>query len=255
MIAGQAQARYDSSMKPTTYEPLKPAIVLGVGAHPDDLDFMAGGTLAAFAAQGAQVHYLILTDGSSGSSDPSADSVELMRVRKAEQDAAAAATGAASSLFLDYTDGKLEITMELKKDIIRAIRKLKPDVLITFDPSMLYDAPRGFINHPDHRAAAQAALDAVFPLARDHMSFPELVEEGFQPHKVKTVLLSNFSKQDFFVDITDTLDAKVAALAAHASQMPDMNTIREMVTARAAESGEQAGCTYAEAFIRIDTMA
>lgn len=241
-------------MQPTSHEPLHPKIVLGVGAHPDDLDFMAAGTLAKFAAEGAAVHYLILTDGSSGSSDPTADSQQLVKMRKAEQDGAVLATGATSSEFLDYTDGQLEITMELKKDIIRVIRKLKPDVVITFDPTMVYDAARGFINHPDHRAAAQATLDAVFPLARDHLSFPELVEEGYQPHKVKTVLLSNFSVQDFYIDITDTIDAKIAALAAHSSQMPDMAAVEKTVRDMASANGSKTGSAYAEAFIRIDTM-
>ncbi len=242
-------------MKPTTYEPLHPQVVLGVGAHPDDLDFMAGGSLASFAAEGAKVYYLILTDGSSGSADLTADSLALVATRKAEQDAAVKATGAAGSEFLDYTDGKLEITMELKKDIIRVIRKLKPDVVITFDPSVLYFTPRGFINHPDHRAAGQATLDAVFPLARDHLSFPEILAEGYQPHKVKTVLLSNFEKQDFYIDISQTMDAKVAALEAHGSQMPNMPAVEAMVREMASSAGDKAGSHYAEGFVRIDTMA
>jgi LmbE family N-acetylglucosaminyl deacetylase len=241
-------------MNPTYHEQLHPKIVLGVGAHPDDVDFMAAGTLAKWAAEGAAVHYLVLTDGSSGSADPSADSQQLVAMRKAEQDAAAEAVGAVGSKFLDYTDGQLEITMELKKDIIRAIRELKPDVVITFDPSMIYDAALGFINHPDHRAAAQATLDAVFPLARDHMSFPELIAEGYQPHKVATVLLSNFSKQEFFVDITSSIDKKIAALAAHASQMPDMDAVEKRMRDMAASTGGKAGCAYAEGFVRIDTM-
>jgi LmbE family N-acetylglucosaminyl deacetylase len=242
-------------MKPTVHEPLHPQVVLGVGAHPDDLDFMAGGSLASFAAEGAQVYYLILTDGSRGSADLSADSQALVATRKAEQDAAVKATGAAGSEFLDYTDGQLEITMELKKDIIRVIRKLKPDVVITFDPSMIYYAERGFINHPDHRAAGQATLDAVFPLARDHLSFPELLAEGYEPHKVKTVLLSNFEKQDFFIDISHTIDAKVAALAAHASQMPNMAATEALIREMAANTGSKTGTSYAGGFVRIDTMA
>jgi LmbE family N-acetylglucosaminyl deacetylase len=241
-------------MNPTSHEPLHPKIVLGVGAHPDDVDFMAAGSLAKWAAEGAAVHYLVLTDGSSCSADPSADSRKLVAMRKAEQDDAAAAVGAVGSKFLDYTDGQLEITMELKKDIIRVIRELKPDVVITFDPSMIYDSALGFINHPDHRAAAQATLDAVFPLARDHMSFPELIEEGYQPHKVATVLLSNFSKQEFFVDITTSIDKKIAALAAHASQMPDMSAVEKRMRDMAASTGGKAGCQYAEGFVRIDTM-
>jgi LmbE family N-acetylglucosaminyl deacetylase len=241
-------------MNPTSHEPLQPSIILAIGAHPDDIDFLAAGSLAKFAAEGAAVHYLILTDGSRGSADRSADSTELVKMRKAEQDAAGAAVGAAGSEFLDYCDGQLEITMELKKDIVRVIRRLKPDVVITFDPTMVYYAPRSFINHPDHRAAGQATLDAVFPLARDHLSFPELTDEGLEPHKVKTILLSNFEKQDFYIDISSTIGAKIAALAAHASQMPDMAAIEASIREMASLAGAKTGSEYAEAFVRIDTM-
>jgi LmbE family N-acetylglucosaminyl deacetylase len=241
-------------MNPTSHEPLRPNVVLGVGAHPDDLDFIAGGTLAKFAAKGAKIYYLILTDGSRGSADLDADSNELVRLRKGEQDAAVAAVGAAGSQFLDYTDGQLEISMALKRDIVRVIRQLKPDVVITFDPSVIYNAELGFINHPDHRAAGQATLDAVFPLARDHLSFPELLAEGCQPHKVATILLNNFDKQDFFINIADTMDAKIAALAAHASQMPDMAGVEARIRDMASKLGGKAASTYAEGFVRIDIM-
>lgn len=241
-------------MKPTSHEPLKPSIVLGVGAHPDDIDFLAGGTLAAFALAGAKVHYLILTDGSSGTSDRSVASNQLVAMRKAEQDKAGQATGAVESTFLDYQDGQLEVTMDLKRDIVRAIRRIRPDVVITFDPSLLYFAGMSFINHPDHRAAGQATLDAVFPLARDHLSFPELDSEGFEPHKVKTILLSNFEKQDFYIDISNSIDAKFAALAAHSSQIPDVSLLEQSLRDQAAKLGAHIGAKYAEGFVRIDTM-
>ncbi len=241
-------------MKPTAHDPLHPKIVLGVGAHPDDLDFMAAGTLAKFAGEGAQVYYLILTDGSRGSADLSADCAELVKMRKAEQDAAVKAIGAAGAEFFDYVDGQLEVTMELKCDIVRVIRQLRPEVVITFDPTMAYYAPLGVINHPDHRAAGQATLDAVFPLARDHLSFPELLDEGQQPHKVSTVLLSNFDKQDFFIDISDTIDAKITALAAHASQVPPLNILEPRIRDMASLAGASCGSAYAEGFVRIDTM-
>ncbi len=233
---------------------LQPKVVLGVGAHPDDLDFIAGGTLAKFAATGAEVHYLILTDGSNGTADEKLNAEQLVAMRHHEQEAAAAATGAKSSQFLDYKDGELEVTLALKKDIVRVIRQLKPEVVITFDPSLLYFAPRNFINHPDHRAAGQATLDAVFPLARDYLSFPDLHADGYEPHKVKTVLLSNFEKQDYFIDISENIDAKISALAAHSSQMPDMAAVEKMVREMAAASGKTSGATFAEGFIRIDTM-
>lgn len=242
-------------MTETTQEPLQPQIVLGVGAHPDDLDFLAGGSLTKFASAGAKVYYLILTDGSNGTADQTMDAGELVAARKSEQKAAEQAVGAAGSEFLNYKDGELEVTIALKKDIVRVIRKLKPDVVITFDPSMLYYAPRNFINHPDHRAAGQATLDAIFPLARDHLSFPDLHAQGYQPHKVKTVLLSNFEKQNFFIDITDTINAKIAAVAAHSSQMPDMAAIAETIRSTAAQAGAAIDVAYAEGFVRINTMA
>src|SRR6202012_4596749 len=109
--------------------------------------------------------------------------------------------------------------------VVKVIRTIRPDVVVTMDPSVLYSATRGFINHPDHRAAGQTALDCVFPLARDHMSFPELYKQGFEPHKTKTILLTNFNEANFYVDITKTFPKKIAALAAHDSQVGDVEAI------------------------------
>ena len=234
---------------------LSPKIVLGVAAHPDDLDFGASGSLAAFAAQGAAVYYLLLTDGSKGSADFSATTVDLIKTRQAEQRAAVQAIGAKDVEFLDYPDGELEVTMELKRDIIRTIRTLKPDVVVTMDPSVLYSAKRGMINHPDHRAAGQATLDAVFPLARDHMSFPELFAAGLEPHKVSTILLINFNEQNYAVDISGTIDVKMKALEAHASQMPDLAKTQEMMRNLAVQIGAENDYKFAESFMRIDIPA
>jgi LmbE family N-acetylglucosaminyl deacetylase len=231
---------------------LKPSVVLGIAAHPDDLDFGASGTLAKFAQNGAAVHYLILTDGGKGSEDRHITSAELTKLRKQEQQAAVTAIGGAGVEFLDEPDGALLVTLELKKAIVKAIRTLKPDVVITMDPSVLYSAARGFINHPDHRAAGQAVLDAVFPLARDHLSFPELYAEGYEPHKVATILLTNFEQQNFMVDITDTIDLKLAAIAAHASQFADLNAVSDMIRQMASKLSAKAGGKYAEGFVRID---
>ena len=239
-------------MKATDYPPLKPKVVLGVAAHPDDLDFSAAGTMAKFARSGAMVYYLILTDGGKGTHDHSIPSAELIKIRQKEQRAAAKAVGAKDALFLSYPDGTLTVTMELKKDIVKAIRTLKPDVVITMDPSMIYSAERGFINHPDHRAAGQATLDAVFPLARDYLTFPELESEGCAPHEVGTVLLTNFDRNDYCVDISETLDAKLAALAAHSSQIADVSAMQQRMKQRAHELGQEAGCDYAECFVRVD---
>ncbi|GAC1386442.1 MAG: PIG-L family deacetylase [Candidatus Saccharimonadales bacterium] len=231
---------------------LQPKVVLGVAAHPDDLDYGAAGAMAAFANDGAAVHYLILTDGSKGSDKIDVTPDELIKIRQAEQRAAVKAIGGRSVEFLAYPDGELEVTMLLKQDIVRTIRTLKPDVVVTMDPGMLYSARRGFINHPDHRAAGQATLDAVFPLARDHLTFPHLYADGYQPHKTKTILLINFDEGNFAVDIGGTLPTKIAALRAHASQIGDPIAIEKLVTSWAESAGQAAGYTLAESFIRID---
>jgi LmbE family N-acetylglucosaminyl deacetylase len=124
------------------------------------------------------------------------------------------------------------------------------------DPTMVYSEQFGYINHPDHRAAGQATLDAVFPLARDHLSFPELLDQAhLEPHKVAHVLLTNFAKQNCWIDITETFDLKLAALLKHASQMPDSERVESMLRTRAEAAGKEAGCQYAEGFVRIDTLA
>lgn len=229
-----------------------PKRALGVAAHPDDLDFMASGTFAKWASEGCEVYYLILTDGSKGSADRAAKPTELTKTRRLEQLQAARIVGAKDVMFMDYEDGTLTITMELKRAIVRVIRTVKPDVLVTMDPCMLYDADFGFINHPDHRAAGQAALDAVFPLARDHLSFPELYqEEGLEPHSTSSVLLTNFTAQNSYVDISDAIETKMNALTAHASQMSDLDGTKKMMRGVAAEAGKQIGSRYAEGFVQI----
>lgn len=233
------------------FSPLTPKVVLGIVAHPDDMDVGAGGTMAAFAKQGAEVHYLILTDGGKGSDDPNVTSPELTAIRRQEQRDALAIIGGKNAEFLDYPDGGLEITMALKKDIVKAIRTIKPDVVVTIDPTLVYSATAGIINHPDHRAAGQATLDAVFPLARDHLTFPELFAENYLPHKTPTILLINFDTGNFTVDITDTFEIKKKALQAHASQFGDLKGstwLRDM----AQHHGEKAGYELGESFVRID---
>ncbi len=237
------------------FPPLTPKIVLGVAAHPDDLDYGASGSLAAFAAAGAEVYYLLLTDGSKGTADREVASADLVKTRQEEQRAAVKHIGGKDVQFLDYPDGRLEVTMDVKRDIIKAIRSIKPDVVVTMDPSVLYSADRGMINHPDHRAAGQATLDAVFPLARDHLSFPELFEAGFEPHKVSTILLINFNEQNYTVDISQTIDLKMKALEAHSSQMADLQKTQAMMRGVASQIGNSSGYQYGEGFMRIDIPA
>lgn len=232
---------------------LRPKVVLGVAAHPDDLDFGAAGTLAAFAKQGAMVYYLILTDGGKGSQDRTMTPQKLCDLRRDEQRAAAKVVGAKGVFFCDHPDGCLENSLDVKREVVKIIRQTKPDVVITIDPSVLYAASIGFVNHPDHRAAGQAALDAVFPLARDHMSFPELLAAGYEPHKTKTMLLINVERNNFAVDITETIDIKFKALAEHVSQIPkDFAPLEQRFKTLAARAGKAHGYNYAEPFMRID---
>lgn len=232
-----------------------PSVVLAVGAHADDIDFGASGALASWAAAGAQIHYLVITDGSKGSADHTMTSENLIALREQEQREAAAIVGATAVHFLRYEDGMLEVTMPLKKDIVRVIRQVRPDTIVVMDPSMIYYSELNFINHPDHRAAGQATLDAIFPLARDHLSFPDLyTEEKLEPHKVQHVLLINLEKQNYFVDITTSFQAKIAALQKHSSQVPDVQALTDMLAQRASALGRKTGSQYAEGFIRIDTQ-
>jgi LmbE family N-acetylglucosaminyl deacetylase len=238
-----------------SFPDMSPRVVLGIAAHPDDLDFGAAGTLAAYAAQGAAVYYLQLTDGGKGSNDPQITSEELVNTRKAEQQSACQAIGGRDVFFLNHPDGELEVTLALKKEIVRFIRKLQPDLVITTDPTMVYHREWGLINHSDHRAAGQAVLDAVYPLARDRLAYPDLLEEGLLPHKVKTVLLTAFSDQNFFVDVTSVMDQKMAAISAHASQLHDADRFTDMLVDMAVQNGKKAGVQYAEGFVRLEIMS
>jgi LmbE family N-acetylglucosaminyl deacetylase len=242
------------SMSQTASDALHPRVVLGIAAHPDDLDYYAGGSMAAFARQGAAVYYLILTDGGKGSEDRTMKPEVLRDIRRGEQRKAGEILGLKDVYFLDYPDGALENTLAVKREIVKTIRTVKPDVVVALDPSVVYSAQEGFINHPDHRAAGQAALDAVYPLARDHLSLPELLAEGHEPHKTKTVLLIRYGLEgtSYAVDISDTLELKLQALSAHASQFGDQERIKSELSQHAAVAGEPYGYMFAEQFLRID---
>lgn len=235
------------------HEPFTPQVVLAIGAHADDIDIAAGGAIAAWIQDGARVEYVVVTDGSKGSDDKQMTSPQLIEKRQAEQRAAAATLGVADVHFLGYEDGALEVTMELKRDIVRVIRQVRPDTVVTLDPTMIYSSERGMVNHPDHRATGQATLDALYPLARDHLSFPELfTEEQLEPHKVTHALLIHFGKHNCLIDISGTFDLKLAALRQHPSQFGDMHKVGEFVKSYAVQLGEVAHVSYAEGFVRLD---
>lgn len=229
---------------------LEPKVVLAVAAHPDDLEFGVSGSVAKWVRDGAEVHYLICTDGSKGSEDRKLTGAQLTKIRRQEQRDAATLLGVKSVTFFDYEDGLTEASPALKRDIVRQIRIIKPDTVVTQDPAMLYIAEFGVINHNDHRSVGLATMDAVYPLSRDHLSFPQLLAEGHQPHKVKDLLFSGFENQNFFVDISDTYETKLQALAAHASQV-DVEAVRGWLDAATERMGAQGGFKRAEGFIRL----
>jgi len=227
--------------------------VLVVGAHPDDNDFGAGATVAKAAREEAEVIYLIATTGQRGSSDETMSPGRLSDIRKKEQEAAARVLGVRGVHFLDYVDGELIPDIRLKEQVVTYIRRYKPDLVFTMDPSFYYFKDFGFVNHSDHRAIGEATLDACYPLARDLLSFPENMKAGLKPHKVKEILLHSFVPENanFYVDVTDTFDIKIKALSLHKSQVPDMQKVEKRIRDRAEAAGRLAGCRYAEAFVRL----
>jgi LmbE family N-acetylglucosaminyl deacetylase len=227
--------------------------VLVVGAHPDDNDFGAGATVAKAAKQGAEVIYLIATTGQRGSSDENMTPERLSEIRKKEQEDAAKALGVREVCFLDYVDGELIPDIRLKEKIVKSIRRYKPDIVFTMDPSFFYYKSFGMVNHSDHRAIGEATLDACYPLARDLMSFPEHAKEGLNPHKVKDLLLHSFVPENanFYVDVIDTFDMKLKALSLHKTQVGDMQRVEKRMRDRAEVSGRLGRCKYAESFVRL----
>jgi LmbE family N-acetylglucosaminyl deacetylase len=234
-------------------------VYLVIAAHPDDPDFGTAGTAARLASEGHAVHYLLLTSGDAGGEDPAQPTEELIRIREAEQSAAGRILGLTSVQFLHFPDGELQPTLELRKAIVRVMRQIRADVILCQDPRSLVDDGGTYLNHPDHRAAGQAALDAAFPATGNPRAFRDLwFDEGLQAHKVKEVWLYFTGGQhvNHFVDITDTLDQKVAALAAHESQIGDWASsggLRAEMTKWAADAARRSnlGYSYAEGFQRI----
>lgn len=222
---------------------------MSIHAHPDDQDFTVAGTLAKWARGGCSVISVIITSGDAGSNDPSKDAAykaELARVREAEQRAANKVLGLRDTVFLRYADGELMPSLSLRRDLTRVIRMYRPEVVVTGDPTAWFYG-NGYINHPDHRAAAEAAIYAVFPCAGTRMIFPELLEEGLLPHNVKRLYIHGNDKPDTWVDIGETIDTKIAALKQHISQS-DTHDSDEPIREWAEEEGKERGLRYAEAF-------
>jgi LmbE family N-acetylglucosaminyl deacetylase len=221
--------------------------VLVVTAHPDDAEFGAGGTVAKLAREGKEITYVIATDGSKGSSDRTMTPERLAAIRQEEQRQAARTLGVERVQFLGYTDGELEDTQAFRRDITREIRRWRPDLIITQNPHRTYNL---YASHRDHRITAGVVLDCVYPLARDHMAFPELLPE-FEPHKVAEIYVMSWDDPQLVVDISDTMDLKLKALTCHVSQVGNFKGVDERVRQRSAELGAPKGYAYAEAFDRI----
>ncbi len=217
-----------------------PKIAMSIQAHPDDQEFTVAGTLAKWAKAGCKIVSVIITSGDAGSNEPSkgaAYKAELAILREAEQSAANAVLGIQQTIFLHYPDGELEPTMALRKELTRIIRQVKPEAVVIGDPQTVFYG-NGYINHPDHRAAAQAALYAVFPSSETRLIFTDLLEAGYEPHKVKRIYVHGAEKTDTVVNITTTIDAKIAALKKHASQLGEWDP-EKMIRDWAKEEGKK----------------
>ncbi|HEY2215628.1 MAG TPA: PIG-L deacetylase family protein [Acidimicrobiales bacterium] len=224
-----------------------PGVALAVYAHPDDADVACGGTLARWAKGGAAVHLIICTDGGKGTFDPTVDSVSLVADRAEELRQSSALIGLTGVTNLGYPDGELHDDEDFRRLLVQWVRRLKPDVVCGHDPTAVFFG-QSYFNHRDHRIVGTALLDAVAPAAALPLYFPE----AGPPHSVSTVLLSGTLEPDEWVDVTDTIEAKVGAVECHRTQFPDSDGwAGDAVRLRAEEAGRQAGVAYAEGFRRL----
>lgn len=225
-----------------------PQKILVVLAHPDDPEFFCGATLAGWARQGHEITYLLLTCGDKGRNDNNRHlpAESLCQIRHAEQNAAARALGVQSVTFLEREDGTLQPDLSLRRDICREIRRHQPNILVTCDPQNLF-ASYG-LNHPDHRAAGQAALDAVFPAAGNELFFPELLAEGFAPHTPQEVWASLTSQPNVTLDVSADWETKIRALLEHHSQIGDPAQLETRLRARHTEDSTPEAPRYEEKF-------
>jgi LmbE family N-acetylglucosaminyl deacetylase len=235
----------DNLKSPDAWE--KSQKILVILAHPDDPEFFCGATLARWAKAGHAIHYFLLTNGNKGGG-PEVTPEQLVPLRQAEQKQAAAVIGARSVNFLDLEDGYLVPSLELRREVVRLIRREKPDILVTCDPTLLYSW-FGRVNHPDHRAAGQVVLDAVFPAAGNIHFFPELLaSEGLQPHTPREVWVSLASSPTVSLDVTSTWDVKINALKQHKSQIGDPLSFDQRMRSRHTEDSTEENPRYEEYF-------
>lgn len=226
-----------------------PKIAMSIHAHPDDQEFTVAGTLASWTRAGCEVVSVIVTNGEAGSNDPGHDPAykpTLADVRKGEQRRANDLLGIKETVFLGYPDGELEPSMALRKDLTRLIRIHKPEVVVIGDPQALFYG-NGYINHPDHRAAAQAGLYAAFPSAGSRLIFTDLLAAGHEPHSVWRVYIHGTEKPDTWVDISESIGLKIQALRQHASQLGEWDP-EKMIREWAEEEAKEPGMQFAEAY-------
>jgi LmbE family N-acetylglucosaminyl deacetylase len=230
-------------------EPPAPARVMSIHAHPDDQEFTVGGTLAKWARAGSAIVTVCITSGEAGSNKSTPADMTRQRLRplrEEEQRRACKVLGVEEAVFLGYEDGVLQATIELRRDLTRLIRRYRPDAVVCGDPTVRYYGAT-YLNHPDHRAAAEAALDATFPSAGTRFIFEELLAEGLEPHEVKQIFIHGSAVSDTFVDIAGLMDVKLAALREHRTQLGDWDPT-EMLTLWAAEQGRPRRLKAAEAY-------
>lgn len=225
----------------------RPARVLVIVAHPDDADFGPAATVARWVDEGSVAELICCTSGDAGGDDPEIDPLVLARQREAEQRAAAAVIGYREVHFLHRPDGALENDLALREQLVRIIRTARPDAVLTFDPTILIHA-EGYIQHTDHRAAAMAALDAVYPAARNPMAFPHLAREGLSAHTVGRLILFWTEQATAFVDVSPSIERKIAALREHRSQVREPDELEARIRGWAAEEGSAVGVAAAETF-------
>ena len=229
--------------------------ILVVAAHPDDVDFGCAGTIATWTDAGLEVSYCIATNGDAGGFDPAVPRSAIAGIRQDEQRKAAAAVGVTDVEFLGYPDGQLVVSIALRRDITRAIRRARPERVVVQSPQR--DLRNLYGSHPDHQAAGEAALCAIYPDARNPYAHPELLAEGLEAHTVREVWVASFNdRADHYVDITDTFHRKIAALRAHASQTAHMTNLEERIRSWGALQAKAAGLPdgrLAEGYLVLDT--
>jgi len=228
----------------------KPAQVMVVTPHPDDAEYGVAGTVARWISDGKEVVYVVCTNGEKGTSDASMKPGKLVKIREKEQIAAARSLGVREVIFLGHPDQGLEDTPEFRKELVRLIRMYRPETVVTADPY------RRYVWHRDHRITGQVTLDAVFPYARDHLSYPDLMKEGFHPHKVREILFWASEDVNYRSNITATFHLKLAALRCHKSQVGHIPTqeLEERLRQRHKTMAEGEDFHLAEAFHRVEIV-